>query len=262
MIPGGSQMKTLVRFIMFVALLSLVLPLAAVGAQEGSGEDQLVAVPEISAVYYLSAASGSFADQGDGTYLLTLEGVGPEVIWIMTAPSLAIQQQNNVNLNAQWTAAEGLTTDAVIEAAGLNISMTLAAPVYDEATGVQTFVATVTDITAPEGVKEPAVPATFDAANLSLVWSMEFQNGLVGGIQAMYAGMRATPEECAAAQQQWNDYNTWATAKYQEFNTASYACWQGDKAACSTANAIVAEINARYATVSGLPAYLNAECKR
>jgi hypothetical protein len=47
--------------------------------------------------------------------VLSLRGVGPDVVWIMTTPSLAILQNNMVNLNAQWVAAGGLSTDAAIE---------------------------------------------------------------------------------------------------------------------------------------------------
>jgi hypothetical protein len=256
-------MKTVTRLLVFVILFLFVFPLSIAGAQDDSG-GELPVVPEMSAIYYLTAASGSFADQGDGTYLLTLEGVGADITWIMTSPSLAIQQQSSANLSMQWSSADALTTDAVIEAAGLNIAMTLGAPTYDEAAGVQTYVATVTNINAPAGVKEPDVPATFDTASLSMAWSLDFQNGLVSGITAMYAGLRATPEECAAAQQEWNDFMAYYIAKQNELYPIVNACvgvgQPPDPNACIQRQAILDEINAEYAKVSYIPGMLANEC--
>jgi hypothetical protein len=255
-----QTMKLIVRILVVVLALSFLFPMTLVNAQDGSSA--LPVIPTTSAVYYMTATSGSFADQGDGTYLLTLEGVGANVAWIMTSPSLMIQQHSVANLNMQWAAAEGLATDAVVNAAGLNVAMTLTSPTYDESTGMQTFAATVTGITAPAGVKEPDVPATFDAASLSIAWSDSFQGGLLGGISAMYEGLRATPEECATAQQEWNDYQTWLQQQLTLLNQVTNDClFKKDQAACTQMNAITAAIKSRQAEATQYLTLLNTECQ-
>lgn len=253
-------MKNVIRLFAVVLLVVLVLPLVPVSAQDG-GEGEGLVASEATAVYFQTATAGSLADNGDGTYTLTLQGVGAQVAWIMSAPSMAIQQQSNVNLAKQWAAAEGLSTGAVLQVGDLNIQLTLTAPAYDEATSTETYVATVGEIAAPEGVKEPELPTSFDAASLSVAWSIEFQNGLVDGVTAMYEGMRATPEECAAAKQQWADFQTWWNAKSTEYNAAVKLCLAGDSAQCTTAKSIAAERSAKYASMQWLPTYINANCK-
>lgn len=249
----------------FVLLLAVMLPLVPASAQDEG--DELIAAPEASAVYFLSAASGSFADQGDGTYLLTLEGVDENIVWIMAQPVLAMSTLNNVNLNNHWANAEALTTDAVLEVDGMNVMLTLSSPTFEA--GVQTFVATVGEIVAPEGVKEPELPLTFEAVHLSIAWTIDFQDGLVGGIQAMYEGLRATPEECAAAQAEWDAYSTWRTAKTAEYVAASNTCRGRDgttdpalkAAACDQKAVLAAELNAAAANIAPTATLLANECQ-
>jgi hypothetical protein len=261
-------MKTVVRLMLVVVLLALAVPLFPAGAQDGGEEDELLA-PEMSAIYFQTADGGSFVDNGDGTYTLTLEGVGAEITWIMTEPTLAVQTINNTNFNAHWNAAEGLVTDAVLGIEGFNIHLTLSMPTYDEATGVQTFVATVNQIVpAVESKDEPELPMTFDSAKLSIAWTVDFQSGLVLGVNAMYEGMRATPEECAAAQKQWNDYLTWDAAKKAEYIAARNTCRGRDgttdaalkQTACQLSETINAERLAASASITPVTTLLGTEC--
>jgi hypothetical protein len=250
-------MKVSLRTIILALLIVVLLPILPVGAQDG-GDEQAILAPTISAVYYLSATSGSFADQGDGTYLLTLDGVGEDIGWIVTQPSLALGTVSNVNLNAQWAAADGLVADAVLQVGGLNVMVTLSSPTYDSAT--QTYIVAVGDIVSFEGVKEPDLPTTFDAANLSIAWSLEFEDGLITGIQAMYTGMRATPEQCQASQ---NTYNSLRTQYYQinsDLSTAFKACQGGDAAACDKAKTLQAQLYSVQQSLTTTSTFLRSQC--
>lgn len=256
-------MKALVRLTVMLVVVALVLPLATVGAQGGEGDELLA--PEISAVYFQTATSGAFADNGDGTYTLTLEGVGPEIVWIMNTPVLSVQRLDNTNFNTQWGSAEGLEGEAVLEINGLNVLLTLSAPTYDGA-AVQTYQAVVTDIVAAEETKDaPELPMSFENAYLSIVWSVDFQNGLVAGIEAMYEGMRATPEQCAAAQTAWNNFLAWDAVKKAEYQAASVVCYGSDLATqqsgCDQMKAIQQERNAAIKAVTPSVLLLATECK-
>jgi hypothetical protein len=252
-------MKTIVRFTIIALLLAVIVPILPASAQEG---DQLTgASTPITAVYFQSATAGSFADQGDGTYLLSLEGVAPEIVWLVTTPALGVETMDLSNLNAQWAAAESLQTEAVLEVGDLNVHLMLSAPTYDAASGVQTYTSTVVSISAPEGVKEPDLPASFDGANLSIVWSLDFQSSLMGGIEALFAGVRATPEECAAAQTAFNDFIAWYLAQQPQVQSLGQACNAGDQASCAAAKQLADQVNAAYIAIYPTITLLNTQCK-
>ncbi len=252
-------MKTTVRTIILALLIAAMLPVLPVVAQDGGNGDELVVAPDLSAVYYLSATSGSFADQGDGTYLLTLEGIGDDLVWIASQPTLSIGTLSNVNLNTQWGAAAGLSTEAALQVGDLNVELTVTSPAY--ADGVQTYVATVGEITSLAGEKEPELPMTFEAAQMALAWNVAFQNGLIDGIAAMYEGMRATPEECATAQQQWDAYVVWNADATQRYIAAHDACnYQKDAAACAEATQIRLDQRAAANAIRPVAVLLNTEC--
>jgi hypothetical protein len=255
-------MKTVIRLIVVAWLIVLVLPLVPVGAQ-GEG---LLPAPGITAVFYQSATSGSFVDNGNGSYTLTLEGVGVEVIWLISSPSLQVYRVDAATLVADWAAApESLSTSAVLETADLNIQMTLSSPVYDAVAGTQTYQATVSQVMAiVESKDEPALPETFDSANLSIAWGLEFQDGLVAGIEKRYEGMRATPEQCTAAKQAYTDYMAWLAPLNAEYaaNSAQIAAGTGDTAALQARNTqIAAMTGAKAAEMGPTMRLMFRECK-
>jgi hypothetical protein len=262
-------MKNVLRLMVVVLLVALVLPLVPVSAQDG-GEGGAALAPEMVAVYLQPATAGSLTDNGDGTYALALQGVAPEITWIMSSPALAIQQQSSVNLAKQWAAATDLVADAVLQVGDLNIVLTVTAPAYDEAAQSQTYVATVVEIVAPEGVKEPDLPTSFDVANLSIAWTVDFQAGLVTGIEAMYEGMRVPGSpECLKAQSDWSAYQAWDIQKSNEQEIAMQTCygWDGTTdaakktAACTLMNSILAERRAKAKQMASTSTYLNTQCK-
>ena len=199
-------MKTVARLVIVALIAALMLPVAVVGAQGGSSE-------EISAVLYQTAESGSFADNGDGTYALMLDDAAMEIVWLISTPTLQVYGWDARSLSANWGAAEGLETDAVLATEGLNIHLTLSAPVYDEEAGTQSFTAVVGEIEEFEESKDgPSLPESFGIADLSIRWSVEFQNNLVEGVNARFEGTRGPTDSCAEALDWWMTYLTWDPA--------------------------------------------------
>jgi hypothetical protein len=243
-----------VRVIFLVLVLALALPITSAVAQDEGEEDF---EPVISAVYYAPSSGGSFVAEGDG-YLLTLTDVAPEVAWIMSEPSLILQQHDTANLAAQWGLAPDLTSEGVLEVGGWNILVTLGSPTY--ADGTLTFMAYDPQIVAP-GIKEPELPANFDSAAISILWTLEFQQTMITAVFEAEGIREATTEQCNEWKAQWDAYWTWVKPKQDQLNDALFKCkFLKDQAACQLKDQIDAEINAEYAKVAQLPDLLNSEC--
>lgn len=192
-------MKLLVRLIVVVMLFAVMLPALPTGAQDGQGTDDPLS--EDSGLYIQSAVSGTFADQGDGIQTLTLQGVGPQMVWVMDGSAMAVRYIDVVKFSLDWAAMPDLSAQAVLAVGPLNILMTLKAPAYDAATQTQTYAAAVTSITTTEDTKDdPPLPASFDLAYLSIASSSAFLEGLVAGAQTGLEGMRG--QSCAEEEQE------------------------------------------------------------
>lgn len=252
-------MKTVVRILVVCLLLTVALPLALVNAQGDGGEYTMA--PTISAVYYIPATAGSF-EEVDDAYLLTLAGVAEEIEWIMASPMLSIYTFSNVNFNAQWVANDELVADAVLQVADLNVQLALSSPAYDVDTGTQTYVAEVTDIIGPADAKEIELPMEFEAVTLTIAWTDEFQGGLIDGIAAMYEGMRATPEQCAAAQASYDQFqNVWLPERVAAHDALIWPCLlDGDAAACQLMNDISMEMAFEQMAMAQVLSMINNEC--
>ncbi len=258
-------MKNVARVLILVLLVALLAPMTVSNAQDGEG-DPLVAV-EISAVYFQSAASGSLVDNGNDTYTLTLNEVGPSILWLASMPAPKIQELNLEPFAASWAASPDLSAEAALSAAGVDVELTLSAPSYDAEANSITYVATVVSYAAVDGSKAD-LPESFDAANLSIAWSFDFQGGLVAGTMVRYEGVRATPEQCAAAQQSWNDYSAWRAAKTAEYKAASDTCRGRDgttdpalkAAACDLKSQLADELNVAAAGIEPTLTLLVNEC--
>lgn len=210
-------MKFLVRLIAVVMLFALVLPALPTGAQDGQDTDDPLA--ENGGLYIQSAVSGTFAANGDGTQTLTLQGVGPQIVWVMGGSAMTVRYSDVVIFSLDWAATPDLSTPAVLAVDKLNILMTLKAPIYEATTQTQTYVATVTSITTTEDTKdEPALPPSFDLAYLSIASSSAFLEGLVAGAQVGLEGMRSG--SCSAEEQQCHDATYAATLAQDAYNAA------------------------------------------
>jgi hypothetical protein len=246
-------MKALARITVLIVLAALVLPLATVGAQDDDGV-RLLSSPQISAVYLQTATTGSFADNGDGTYTLTLEGVGAEILWIFNSPGLQIVSLQAQGLMADWAAAEDLATDATLEIESLNIMLELSSPSYDAEAGVQTYSAVIGELVSLEDSKdEPDLPEAFDAGNLVIAWSQEFEAGLLTGFEARSEGTREElSQECKDAQAAWEAYVAWDAQKWEEQQAATDP---------DEKSAILYERYMAQMAIMPVVNYLNANCR-
>jgi hypothetical protein len=215
-------MKSITRISLLFLVLALMVPFGTIGAQDGGNDASFV---QISAVYFHSAASGTLTANDDGSYTLTLSGVGSDILFLVSVPVLEVRTLDMEPFMANWAASEGLAADAVLEVAGLNVNLTLSAPVHNADDESVQYTATVNSVVAlTEEKDEPTAPEAFDAANLSIGWTMDFQNGLFAGLQLRYEDIRATPEECAAAQTKYDAYLAWEAQAKIAYQTAYTQC--------------------------------------
>lgn len=253
-------MKAVVRTLVIVLLLAALSPLALVGAQDG-GEDQNAA-PVAAGAYYLEFDTGTFEALEDDAYLLTLDGVENEIVWIMTVPELSINALNNVNFNNNWAAADELSTDAVLLVGDLTIDMVVSSPAYDEESGVQTYEVTEVSVTSDAGEEEPELPLEFESASLSLAWSDAFQEGLLRGVENLFADYRATPAQCLEAQNAMDNYytNILPPIHAQIIEAFSLCYGQNDAAACTLYVQLTIQLQEEWAQVEPYAVMLQNEC--
>jgi hypothetical protein len=214
-------MKSLVRLVAVMMLFAVMLPALPTRAQDGQGTDALLS--EDDGLYIQSAVSGTLADHGDGTQTLTLQGVGPQMVWVLGGAAMTVRYIDAVYFSLDWAAMPDLSTPAVLAVGNLNILMTLKAPAYDAATQTQTYVVAVTGITTTEDTKdEPPLPSSFDLAYLSIAPSSAFLEGLVAGAQTGPEGVRS--DSCSVEKQQCDDATQAATLAQEAYNAAAAGC--------------------------------------
>lgn len=199
-------MKTAIRLIVVVLLIAVALPLVPAGAQ-----DSAPVVPAL--LFYQSASGGSFTDNGDQTYTLTLENVSKTVL-LRTDPVSVTPINTKLFANGWVTATGDTQTDAVLVADTLKISLKLKASAYDETAGTVTYVAQIVSMTSSDPTVNPdkiEVPATFGAADLAIEMTLDLGMSISEGA---IAGMRADPcgAEWTAMQNAQNSYNTTCTS--------------------------------------------------
>jgi hypothetical protein len=214
--------KLLVRLIAVMMVFAVVLPALPTRAQDGQGSDDPLS--EDDSLYIQSAVSGTFADHGDGTQILTLQGVEPQLVWVMSGAPMAVRYIDAMYFSLDWAAMPDLSAQAVLAVSELNIQMTLKTPTYDAATQTQTYVAAVTSITTTEDTKdEPPLPASFDMAYLSIASSSAFLEGLVAGAQTGLEGVRS--DACSSEKQQCDNATQAATLAQQAYQAAAASCY-------------------------------------
>jgi hypothetical protein len=166
-------MKTVVRLAIVVVMLVVMLPLAPVHAE---GDESY------AGFFIQEAASGTMVDNMDGTYTLTLTGVGEETDWLLTSPYAGISSVSTGELALIWSSnPDGLAANAVLEVGDVSVSLSLTAPVFDAENEAVTYTASVI---VPEGEKDaPEVPAEFEAAYLYIVTDDALMDGLKIGAE-------------------------------------------------------------------------------
>ncbi|MBN1565342.1 MAG: hypothetical protein JXA10_15965 [Anaerolineae bacterium] len=168
-------MKHLFRILILISLIGIALPLATINAQ-----DDLPPIPEEDlivsalAVYYQSANSGEFVDNGDDTYTLTLNAADPQITIINTALPLSVSQLDTFGFMTNWAAAGDISVEATLQVDDLNIRLILSQPTYDLETLTQTFVATVVEVVSLAGAEGTLPKKGFTLATLAFAPAEDF----------------------------------------------------------------------------------------
>jgi hypothetical protein len=251
-------MKNTIRLALVVMMFSLLVP--AIGHAQEASTDQQLGSAVSSGVYLQTAQSGMFADNGDGTYMLTLEGVPETMTWAMILPVMSLKTVNTGTILLYWEANGDVSTPAALQVGDVNVRMTLDAPTYDAA-GTATFQVQVEAIQDPQNSKDPTLPMSFDASTLSIAWSPDFQAGLFGETASEpETGVRAPSQECQAAKQAERDLEAQVKQLTRAVNSANQACLAGDQAACDSYNTLYAEWQSLYQQWIDAQALVSTTC--
>lgn len=174
-------MKKLTLFMIMVFLA--VLPLAA---QE---EDT---VDTILGTYIQTAASGTFAEESDGMYLM-LEGVPESMLWSISAPTFRGGMYETLSFVGDWSfAEEDLSATAILTTENESVLLSLGMPEYDPEAGTVTYMVTIEEITPfDEDAKDAVAPEAFETATLFINIDNDFFSALRDGMTARVNSARS-----------------------------------------------------------------------
>ena len=177
-------MKLFTRF-MLVTIFLLGLSVAAVNAQDATFP------ADLAGVMVQPAEGGTLVDNGDGTYLLTLEGVGSITSWLFNAPFVNAGRADTLSLSLDWAAnPDGLIGSGVLDVEEATILMSLSNPAYDDQAGTLSYTATV-DTVFPFVELKDAAPEEFGHVTLFITLNADFISGLDTGYETRSEGTRA-----------------------------------------------------------------------
>jgi hypothetical protein len=163
-------MKAITRILVVVILVAITVPLLPASAQDEGPS---------TGFFVQEAESGTMADNGDGTYTLTLVGVGENIKGLLAAPEVGLSYYNAGLIALYWTSnPDGLEATAILETADQTLTLTLSAPAYDLEADSMTYTASVV---VPEGEKDVTVAEEFGPATLTIIADDVFAAGLNTG---------------------------------------------------------------------------------
>lgn len=177
----------------FVALLSLVMSVALVGAQ-----DEAAYEADTSGVMVQVVTSGSFVE-ADGTMTLMVEGMPGYASMFINTPNVLLNNYNLVELSDDWTFAnsledmDALTATAYLQLEDYIVTLNLTDASYDLDTEMLSYtveVVSVRDLVNADSKDEPAAPVSFDAGSLYISLDADFLNGLSAGQAARLSDLR------------------------------------------------------------------------
>ena len=180
------------RFMLGFALLLLAV-VPVVQAQGLAG-----ALPD--AIFYQSADSGAFTDNGDGTYTLVLNNVGDEIRGIAKSPLVVIGRGSTLTYANDWTLAhqsseQGLYADSALLIEEGIVRMTLTMPSYDVSADSITYIAEIyADNTTGKDILEG-----FGAADLVIDGGEGFEAQLMTAHLQIMMGTRAAGGDASGA---------------------------------------------------------------
>jgi hypothetical protein len=187
-------MKNL-RIILFLAILSLIISVAFVSAQES---ENLAFSSEAAGVIVHTFESGAFAENEDGTFTLSLNAVPEIAALYFTAPSILARNYNVIELSDDWAFANTLSEEALFGSAHLQFDTTsvvleITSPIYDAETETLTYEATfVEGLDDGTAMKDAfSVPESFDNASLFIELDPTFISTLISGREARASEIRS-----------------------------------------------------------------------
>jgi hypothetical protein len=189
----GITMKNL-RIMLFLALLSLIISVAFVSAQEN---ENLAFSSEAAGVIVHTFESGVFAENEDGTFTLSLNAVPEIAALYFTSPSILARNYNVLELSDDWAYANTLSEEALFGSAHLQFGTTsvvleITSPIYDADAETLSYTATfVEGVDDGTALKDAfAVPAAFDEASLFIELDPTFISTLISGREARASEIR------------------------------------------------------------------------
>ena len=148
-----KQLPVLILILVAVPLLLF----SFVSAQEES--------VDFSSYYIQSATAGSLTDNGDGTYLLSLENVPLITPWLIYSPEGRAGSYETRGLTDDWAFLEGVQRSAMLEIDGVTLFLTITNPTYDDLFYTATYQVTIDNMMAADPtITEP--PTSFGRSTL------------------------------------------------------------------------------------------------
>lgn len=147
----------------------------------------------LSGFYLIDATlGGDIVDNGDDTYEMTLQGVLPNIYWMVATPEAYMGSADLLLLTTEWVSnPTDLKAHALLETGDVVLDITMSAPNYDDFLEEMVVTMTVEDVYTNFDDVEPEVPTFFEAGALAIVFDDEFEVGLAFGAEVMASEGRA-----------------------------------------------------------------------
>lgn len=182
-------MKSSLRFATLIAVFAMMFASFAVQAQ-----DMETVEPTTFGTIVQSAFSGSFVENADGTYTLTLEGVPAFSSLFINNPEVLTGVYPVLEMVDDWNFADALVGTGVLQTEDTTVEMTLTNPTYDFIS-VVTYDVEIIAVESVEADKDAVVPETFEIASLFIQLTEEFDTALFAARDARMDTMRASNVE-------------------------------------------------------------------
>ena len=177
--------------LVYVALILVLL--ASLSSVFIQADDEMI---EKSGAFTQHTDSGTFVDNGDDTFTLTLNGIGENSAWLISAPNKTAGLTPNIMYADLWNAVpDGMEASAVITTEEYLLLLTVSSPAFDMDTDAMSYVAVIDEIIyrGSEELKgDPEVPESFDEAAMFVLMDNAFLENWAAGAEAQLAGARPT----------------------------------------------------------------------
>lgn len=167
----------LLKYVLVMSLLAIVSFTLTAQDEESS----------LSGYYIVNASlGGDIIDNGDGTYEMTLLGVLPDIVWVISEPEPYMGGADLLLLSTEWVSnPDELTAHALLETGDVVLDVMLSAPNYDDFVEEMVVTMTVEDVYSNLEDVELEVPSFFESGALAIIIDEIFESGLATGAGVM-----------------------------------------------------------------------------